>query len=329
MFLSGHISCYINGKKLETIIEIRTSNDVNQIGSTCEISVPLNARIENKGQYLVDNVRNLFVKGETVEIKAWYTGYTEITIFKGFVYEFIEGNPTIIRCLDYVYKLRTGFINKSYSDTTLKAVITDIIKGTGINLNCGVDLKINSIPFVNKTPAACLEQIKDETKLVISLNGDSLYVNIVSNTLNSVKLTSNNDNLNELTNGVKEVSLQKKDGAFENYKIQAWSKDAKGNKVKVEIGDADGDIRQIKLTAFKQESHQKIITAAAEHYRQVNYSGKITTFLYPKVELMDEIQYTDVRYSDRSARYTARNIVYELTTKGFEQIITVAYLRSL
>jgi hypothetical protein len=320
MIFNCRFQCYIGGKLLETVNEVEVSNDCAQLGSNCDITVPLTCRIENSGQYLIDNVRNLFKSGDTIQIYAWYDGYNKQLIFDGYLYDFLEGTPMKIRCLDYVYKLRQTTLNLNFKNTTIKAVIEKVLEGTGVTLaKPYLDFDITSISFPNMSPAACLEQIKSETKMTMSLINKELYFNIASNTLETVKLKTDVNVIG--------ANMQKPDGAFQKFNVKAWIKNEDGTKKAVEIGDADGELREIKLYMVGKKDHQKLIDNSLEQVKLGHYKGKVTTLLYPQIDLFWAVDYTDVRYPERSGIYTARAVTTVLNREGFHRETVLAYLR--
>lgn len=330
MYFDCKLEVRIGGKLLETVTEIEISNDAAQIGANCEIVVPLTVRIQNEGQYLIDNVRNLFKSGDFVQIWAWYLGMEKLQVFEGFIFDFLEGTPMKIRCLDYVYKLKLGVKNLSFPKARIKNVISKIIEGSGLTLmEPYVDFEVENLTFPNMSPAACLEWIKKELALTVTIIGQKLYFNIASNTLNEVKLKSDTNVIG--------ISMQKPESAFQKFKVKAWIKKPNGTKEAVEIGDEDGELREIKLMCVpkntpkgkeKKNYHTKLMDNALEQVKMGHYNGKITTLLYPESDLFWAIDYTDVRYPERSAIYTVRAITISLSKDGFHRELTTAYLRS-
>jgi hypothetical protein len=335
MYLNGHTEIWItsmvdgveqgDAKKLETVVSIEATNDWSHIGANCDIVVPLTVRIVNQGQYLIDNVRNLFKSGDRVLIKSWYSEYLEKAgaqiIFDGFIYDFLEGNPLTIRCVDYVYNLKKGVVNLNFEKENSDNVIKAILEGTGITPyeeNVTID-KITA-SFNNMSPAACLEWLKNESKLTITLIGKKLYMNIAMNTLKTVKLKTDVN--------VIRCDMQKPDGAFQKFKVNAWIKKEDGTKEMVEIGDADGRLRESKLFFIDSESTSKdlLINNTLENHKFAHYTGKITTLLYPESDLFWAVDFEDVRYPERSAIYTIKSNVVTLTKDGFRRELTVAYL---
>jgi hypothetical protein len=330
MYFIGHLKILIAGKLLETVTDVEITNDAAQLGANCDITVPLTIRIKNEDQYLIDNVRNLFKSGDFVQVWAWYDGYDQQYVFEGFLYDFLEGTPLKIRCLDYVYKLRQGTKNLAFPKAKISKVIGKILEGTGITLKKPfVEFDIVNMTFPNMSPAACLEWLKKELGLTVTIIGKELYFNIASNTLDNVKLDSS-------INVIK-CEMQKPEAAFQKFKIKAYIKKANGTKEAVEIGDEDGQLREISLMCVpsqtakgteKKNYHTQLADNALEQVRLGHYTGKITTLLYPFCDLFWMVDYTDKRYPERSAFYTVRANTLTLSKDGFHRELTTAFLKA-
>lgn len=338
MFLNGKISVEVenaNGLSvINTIKSIEITNDCTQLGATCEIEVPLNCRIENKGQFLLDNVRTQFKKGDKIKITAWYSEYENISkpiIFEGFIWDFTEGNPVKIKCIDYVYKLIGGIATNSeggknglyYSNKKeyrFKDIVKDILKGTEIDiLEPFLDFNVTGLSLPNMSPKACLEHFKKELGLTMTLIGQKLYCNLAKFTFNTIKLDSS-------INVVK-CDLQKPDDVYQKTKVNFYTENEKGVKQKVTVGDEDGDLSEIFLYVIKnKQTQQKLVDNYLENRKLSHYKGKITTLLYPVIDLFDKIEYNDIRYKDRSGNYTVRGYTLTLDTNGFRRVLTLAYL---
>jgi hypothetical protein len=138
MYVNAHIKVFINGTQVYSIVEVEAENDSHNVGATCDIVMPLNARIEFNGQnttgvdtkninkgYLTEVTRYSFNTGDHIKIYAKYEGYESdpnaesvpgldendkyLLIFEGFLYEFHLGTPIKIKCLDYIYWFNLGY----------------------------------------------------------------------------------------------------------------------------------------------------------------------------------------------------------------------------
>jgi hypothetical protein len=124
MYYNCRLKVTINGKDIYGITELETSNDSNNLGASCDITMPLNYRLVHRN--IDDTGKNnltqpkyaAFNVGDYIVVKAKYDGLEDkkycysddgyVNVFEGFIYDFTLGTPFKIKCLDYVYWFRLG-----------------------------------------------------------------------------------------------------------------------------------------------------------------------------------------------------------------------------
>lgn len=362
MYFNANLEVRIAGNLVQTVVSVKTNNDSQHIGAYCDLVVPLNCRIEynnpnNEKVYLTDIPTNLFKSGDSVEIIAWYDGYDKITVFKGFVYDFIEGMPLTIKCLDYIYFFNLGIFGNQritttnpsgkkitgfgtgvhYKTITLKNLAQNIIDfvnqsmqiannlATPVNLILPtIDLTLVNLTFIEMSPAAILEWIKKEIGLNISLFDNQLYINVASNTTNLVKY---NTGRNVIKSG-----MQKADASFQKIKVKAWFINEDGTKSSIEVGDTiNGICRDVFFYRIPKDLtlYNKLANEALLKYSQHKYNGSIETLLYPEVNLFDKCEYTDIRYPNRDGNYVCIGQNFDIGPQGFHRKLKLAFLTEL
>lgn len=315
----------INGKIINTVHEVRAKYSSMHIGSTCEIIVPLNSILsyaDKSKEFFTAYPINTFVVGDMVTVTASYpnTGLPDITIFAGTVFEFKEGTPCTIKCIDYL-ALLGHMQNLHYTSVTLKTLITTILKGTGISLLLpSLDLNLVNLTFRTMSPWAILEWIKKSIGLNISLSGTSLFCNVASTTLNTVAIHSGRN--------IYDSVLQQPDTVWQGYRVKAWFVHENGIKDSIEVGDKDGHLTEVYFYKVSADitTYTNLASQALIKVRQRKFSGKVWGYLYPDVKLFDKIQYTDIRYPDKSGNYVCTEIEWLINDKGFHKEMTLAYL---
>jgi len=325
---------------ISTVVSVSVHNDTAHIGADCDVVVPLNCLIQYRtskdsqlNQITMD-VNQAFQSGDQITITANYEGYPEVNIFKGFITDFNMGTPTTIKCSDYIYLLEQSSINVSFASISLRQLITNVIKGTGITLmDDSFDFQLVNITYSLMSPAAILESIKKEMGLNISLSDNRIYCNLASNILSSVKFASDRN--------VIKCDLQKPYAVFQAYKIKAWFFNENGTKDSYEYGPAEGVLQEAFFWKVKRgndiivdgksvpENYQKLAKEALIGLKQRKYKGTIETLLYPECDLFWKVIYTDVRYPDRNANYTVTGITTTLDENGFHRSIKLAYLNNI
>lgn len=328
MHFTTDLIVIIDGKIINTVHSVKTKFDSKHIGSTCDIVVPLNAQISYQDEendfltsYIVPTTTT-FKVGDTVKITASYPNINGpyVTIFEGNVYEFKEGTPCTIRCIDYL-PLLGHMQNISNYTGSLKNLVTKILQGTGISLILPtVDLQLFKITFRTMSPWAILEYIKKNIGLNISLQGNKLFVNVASTTLNHVIYASDRN--------VYSVNLQQPDTVWQGYKVKAWFIKENGIRDSLEVGDTDGHLTEVYFYKVQADinTYTRLANEALVKVRQRKFSGHVSGYLYPDCQLFDRVSYTDIRYPDRSGDYVITELTHQIDDQGFHRHMTWSFL---
>lgn len=324
MDFTTRLSVTIAGRLVQTVHEVTAKYDGAHIGSTCDIIVPLNCRIAyspGSHETLTAYPQTQFKAGDPVQVLASYpnTGLPSINIFTGFLFEFKEGTPCVIRCIDYL-PLLGHMQNLHAGSITLKNLITGILQGTGVSLILPtIDFTLVDITFRTISPWGILEWIKKCLGLNIALTGDQLYCNLASNTVNVVKFRSDRN--------LYGCNLQQPDTIWQGYRVKAWFVNEDGTKNSFEVGDTAGHLTEVYFYKVQDHSlYQQLASEALVKVRQRKFNGTVAGYLYPEVKLFDKIEYTDIRYPSRSGNYVCTGITYTLSDAGFHKEMKWAYL---
>ena len=352
MYVNAIIKVMINNAtQIFDVVSVKTRNDSTQIGSYCDIVVPLICRCQYAdGKLLTAQSKTLFIQGDKITVTAQYTTYEDsqvdqnqnideypvLTLFDGYILDYFEGNPLTIKCVDGYYKLNmVPAISLTLNDS-IKNCIDLILKGTGITQMPGTfDFKIVEMELLNMTPAAILDHLKKELGINISIQGSQLYVNIASKTLDTVKL--------DTSVNVIESNISRKETTFQKYKVKAWFLKEDHTKDSFETGDENGQLKEVffykvpntpvkiidTLSGSKQipQAYFDLAQSAWQKFKMNSYNGTVKTKLYPFIELFDIVPYKDITYPDRSATYVCTGRDGEFDTKGFNWTYKLAYLR--
>lgn len=356
MHFIGKILITIGDKELKTVVFVSSRNDSAHIGSECDLAVPLNCRIQyanGKHDYLTDYPKNIFTVGDQVIVKAKYEGFDWIEVFTGFVFDFVEGTPVTIKCVDYIYFLNRGIfgsqrllikknkkskssvpsIGSSFPSITLKDLCQKLIDFTNDTIDHEAvdtdhislilplpDFTLVDVTFAMMSPAAILGWLKTSLGMNISLQGNKLYVNVASNTLNTVKYRTDQNVLNS--------DLQKPAAVYQSFKVKAWFVREDGTRDSFEIGDPNGTMREVFFYRLQQDQslYEKLAKEALEKVKQQKFNGSIETLLYPNCNLFDQASYIDIRYPERSANYVVTGMDITLDEGGFHRKLKLSFL---
>jgi hypothetical protein len=356
MFFNAHLEVTIANKQLKTIVSIDIDKDGHNVGGECKLVLPLNSRIQytdGNHDYLTAQTRSLFAVGDPVTVRAKYDNYDWITVFEGFVFDFIEGQPMTIKCLDYSYWFNLGTfgssrvlvkknkrskktfssVGTSYKSITLKNLIENIIDFVNDTIDDKAtdaahvelitplpDMTMVNITFAMMSPLAILEYLKKELGFNITLIRNQLYVNVASYTTNSVSY--------DTTLNVLKSDLQKPSATFQTYKVKAWFIREDGTKDSFEIGDSSGQLREVYFYRIKRDQalYEQLAKEALVKVKQQKYSGNITTMLYPQPILFAKATYKDKRYPDRDGDYVITGVNSKLDSSGYRHIVKLSFL---
>lgn len=327
MYFNAKISVVIGDKELKTVVSVSTKDDSARIGAECEIVVPLNCRIQytsGNRDFLTEYAKNLFASGDKVLIRAMYDGFDWVTVFDGYIVDFVEGIPIVIKCSDYIFLLNQTTVNMSEKSITLKNLVNRVLQGTGITLmEPTLDLSLQNITFRLMSPAAILEWLKKELGINISLSGTSLYVNVASNTLATVYYRTDGNVIG--------CDLQKPDATYQKHKVKAWFIREDGTKDSFEVGDSNGQLHEVFFYRVQRNQvvYQKMAAEALNKVRQQKYSGSIDTLLYPDCKLFQEANYVDLSYPARSANYVITGIDTTIDENGYHRKLKLSFLSEI
>lgn len=359
MFFNGKISVVIGDKELKTVVSVNTKDDSDHIGAECEIVVPLNCRIQyinGRRDYLTEYAKNLFSVGDAIIIKAKYDGFDWVEVFNGFIFDFIEGTPITIKCLDYLYFLNKGIfgnqrllLKKNKKSTTTTPSIGAAFRSITLQNLCQKlidfandtidhetentdhlslilpmpDIELVNITFAMMSPAAILDWLKKEIGINISLQGNKLYVNVASNTTSTVYYRTDRNVIG--------CDLQKPDAVYKSFKVKAWFIQEDGTKDSFEIGDSNGTLKEVFFYKVKRDQtlYQKMANEALNKVKQQKYSGTIDTLLYPDLRMFYKANYIDIRYPDRSANYVITGQEITIDENGYHRKLKLSYLSEI
>jgi len=343
MYLSGNILVNINGVDIPSVTSIEIQSDCMQLGTTCTITFPLNVRMPNKGQYIIDSLYYPFKSGQSIVIYASYTGLPTITVFQGYIWDLILGTPIKMYCMDNIYLLRQTAITVNGGQTqtgtnesgtsiytatqrNLSWFLNKTLDGTGITLNAN-NLDIDNITgaYFNMSPAAIIENIREQLKyLVFTLIDNELVVNIAKYTNPNVVKIQSDINLEDDT-------LQQPETSYQLFKISIWCIDKQGRKVNYIVGNTNGILHEIylyNLGVLSKSDAKEYGQKALDNLIKGHFTGELKTLLYPDIKIFDKIVYSNVRYPEKNGSYVCRATKLSISEHGIKRTSTLAWLEN-
>ena len=238
----------------------------------------------------------------------------------------------------------------SFKSTTFKEILQDICDTVSYNIAVWndendtdypevslsepiFDMNLVNISFIQMSPAAVLEWFKKELGLNITLMGTKLYANLASNTTGTVILQTDKNIIASglQTTNLKHFKTKKSKGSnsiFLRIKVKAYFLRDDGTKDSIEVGDPNGQLREVFFYNVKRDEklYTQMANEAIQKYHQDRYTGEVETYLYPFCDLFWKVQYFDVRYPERNGNYVITMIQQSLNEHGFHRKLKLAFL---
>ena len=259
-----------------TIVE-----DVTTLTDTCELLLP--KRIDWQG---AKHLELPIKRGDKITVKLGYNGILK-TRFIGFIRTIDAKKPVKILCEDGMFLLKTTATKKKgYKNTTLKQVITDLLGGTGIQIQLvDDDIQLRQYRILKDTVAEELNEMKSTYGLRAyfrTINGVSkLYVGLgypFDNRRNESFVYGKNliseDFVYRIAEDVK-------------IKVKAISIDSKNKRFELEVGDKDGEVYTVFHDNLNPAGLRLFAEAELKRFKTTGFKGSFETFGEPFVNKCD------------------------------------------
>lgn len=309
----------IGSVSFTSVQEVTIKRSTREANATAVIKVPVTAVLKQKGgeKTYIETAKQIAV-GDKVEIKLGYDGMLK-TEFKGYVKRLNYTVPLEIECEDYYWKLRYMTIKKSYSTTTVKQVLNDILNSAGVGSihSSSIDLSLKNTIIDNKTGGWVLDQFKSDYGLTCYFDIDGkLYVGkpyVVKGGAVKYELRGN---------VIKDDDLKFYKADDYRLKVEAKSYDRNGTKLEASVGAEGGESKTLFFYNVTDSTQLKVLAdAELKRYSFDGYRGKIETFLIPFAEPGMIANLTDPMYTARGGNYFIESTEVKFSRSGGRRIV--------
>jgi len=255
--------------------------------------------------------------GDAVTIQLGYDGNLK-TEFKGFVKRLNYTVPLEIECEDWYWKLRAITLKKSYAQTTIKQLLTDVLAGSGATVHPEtIDMTLKNTIVDNKTGAWVIEKLKSDYGLTVyfDLKG-RLYAG------KAYQVKGDRVKYELRGNVIKDDDLKFYKADDYKLKVEAKSYDRNGSKLEASVGADGGEAKTLWFYDVKDAGQLKALAEQElKRYSFDGYRGKIETFLVPFAEPGMVAAVTDPIYSDRSGDYFIESTEVKFGRNGGRRMV--------
>jgi hypothetical protein len=223
-----------------------------------------------------------------------------------------------ITCEDYMYKLKHTPVNISYQSIRLPQLLENICP-TDVSINA-IDIDLGSFKAVSTNVAKVLEKLKQQYGLVAYFKDKTLFCGKVylSNASKSPVA------LFHFQRNVQSHNLEYREKEEVKYNVEAISNLSSGKKIKVSVGDEDGEKRTLNYYNITSEAElEATATRDMEKLKVEGYRGSIDTFGQPLVEHTDVVKLEDDKYPEKNGNYFADGVKFSFSSSGYQNTIEI------
>lgn len=297
---------------------------------TCVIKVPHVALIRKgrTGTPVERNSADLFQPEMKVKVELGYNGNMR-TEFEGFVRRRDINIPLVVECEGYSYLLRKVSLDKKYKQTTVKQILLDMCAGTGIKVECPVDVPIRNWTIDGANGLKIIDELKRITERALTfffIKPDTLWCGLVYTPYlaGSKVLSLPTVGYRIGWNTIRDNALVMQEPK-EPVKVYINGKLASGELVRTESKEKT-QARTVRYLLNNVPSEGSLESFAQEIQLKSNYkgwSGYLNAFLQPWIEPGYVIDLVDKKYAERNGMYLCESVETTFGTGGARRKVGV------
>jgi hypothetical protein len=297
----------INGTVFNRISSCKIESSWKNLTDTAEITLPRSLYFANK------NLKDIIKVGNTVTISLGYDGELKQE-FSGYITSIATDAPIVLKCEDSMWKLKTVSVNKSFKNVKLADLLFAIMPPE-YKVNAA-DIRLGNLVIENSTVSKVLQTLKDDYGIYSYFAGAELVSGQIY--LDNTQSVNYGFEKNIVSHDLKYVDENDK-----KIKITASATIA-GKKIKVSVGDSDGDENKLVYSGVSSEAElKKSAEIDLARLKKSGYEGNITSFGVPFVKHGYKANLQSNQYPERDGLYFIEGVITEFGTNGFRRQIKI------
>lgn len=298
--------------------EIEITKSVEELSDTAVIKLPTRFKVRQNGEqkFTEDAIK----VGDKVTITLGYEGKYSGVEFTGFVKKISPKIPLEIHCEDALWVLRRKNITRSWEKTTMKEILTEVVKGTPVQLADNIpSVNLDKWIIKNANGAQVLESLKKDLLMTAFINDEGkLYCGLQQ--LTNVGQTV----VYDLNYNLVENNLEFKSKEERKIKIKYTYIDKENKRKSIEVGDPDGEQREYNTSVISDLSKlEEMANAEIEKLKYDGFEGDVTSFLIPYATRGMKAKLLDNEHPNREGNYFIKKVVTTFGTGGARRKITI------
>lgn len=295
----------------DKVASVEITRDIETLTDTCVLQLPKKVKWQGESTIPIG-------RGDEVTVWLGYDGDLQFA-FRGFITTLGLKTPTTITCEDYMFCLKQREAKKlTYKNATIGQIFKD--QELGIGYKVFGEQSIGQYRVTADTLSALLGQLKDHggVRSFIRIEDDEpvLYSGVLferGKTPKQVFATG--------LNLIDDTQLKVQNAADVKIKVKAVSLMPNNKKIRVEVGDTDGETRTLH-TYNKREAELK--AWAKQELERLKRDGLVGSFTTFGAELVDKLDNVGIKIDgERKGVYQVQKNVIKYSPSGFRQEITL------
>jgi hypothetical protein len=298
--------------QLEEVTAVEITRDTEKLTDECRITLPKKVKWDGE---LDIPVR----RGDMVSVSLGYDGELQAA-FSGYVRDVGFKTPIVLVCEDEMFKLKQQPAQKkAYRNVDLETLLKD--QGIGCEIRVFGEQRLGQYRVTADTVASLLGKLQQQGIRSFFRTEDGqpvLYCGVLFE-----RETSPSQVFATGLNIIDDQSLEQQQADTMRLRVKAVSLMPDNKKVKVEVGDADGELRVLH-TYNKTESELKAwAEQEVKRLKRDGLTGSFKTFGY---RLVDKLDVIGMKIDgEKKGCYQVKKNVIKYDTGGFRQEITLGY----
>lgn len=303
---------------IDKITACEIERSIDDLTDTCKLTLPKRMLWDSKEGAPLR-------RGDKVRISLGYDDDLQLA-FVGYIREVGFKTPVVIECEDEMYHLKQKpTVKKAYRNASLSQILSD--QGiTDFKVLGEQTLGVYRIKADNV--AALLGELKDQGVRSFFRYEDGkpiLYCGVVFDREVSGKPSQ------VITSGINLISdssLKEQHGDTMRLKIKAISfqptaKKGKTKKIKLELGDADGELRTLHTYGKSESELRAWAEQEMKRLKRDGLTGSVTTF---GAQLLDKLDTVGIIIDgQKKGVYQVKKVTIKYGTEGLRQDVTLGF----
>lgn len=296
--------------QIDKVTEVEITLDTEQLTDVCKITLPKRIKWDGSTEIPVR-------RGDGV--KVWL-GYDDTLqpAFVGYVRDVGFKTPVVLTCEDEMFKLKqTPTKKKAYTSVTIETLLKE--QDLPYTIKVMGEQHLGQYRVTVDTVAALLGHLRENGVRSFFRNEDgqpTLYCGVLfERTDRPTQVFATGINI------ISDQNLEQQRAANIRLRVKAVSLMPDNKKIKVEVGDADGEHRTLH-TYNKSESELK--AWAEQEIKRLKYDGLTGSFTTFGAQLVDKLTAIGIKIDgEKQGVYQVKKNVIKYGTGGFRQEITL------